>query len=708
MSAAGVALIGAGRIAQAHADALRNTPNVSVSAVIDPNLKAAEGLARGFGARAFASVDEALDAKAFARAHVLVPPHLHAPLGEKLLGARIPTLMEKPVGVSDAEAQALVALATAQGTTLAVNQNYIFHPAFARFKRDLDAGRYGRLRFVALTAAVPLPQLAAKQFGHWMFERPSNIILEQIVHPLSQIVHLIGQSQVTASVAAPPVDLASGVFFHRAFDVTLKGARANAQLHMAFGENYPAWLLTALCDDGAVVVDGIKNSLTVHDRTRYLEAGDNAMILAKQGLLAMTQGLGGVSEYLGAQLKLVRRSDAFYRSLEASVRDFHASLDAGRVPVSDGIFGAHLVELCTQIGQKADVSFEPAPAPATLVAPSSPVPDFDVAVFGGTGFIGKHVVRLLLDAGYKVGVIGRNVRGLPEIFSDPRVSLLRGDVTRREDIFRGIGQAKMVVNLAHGGGGANRASIVEALTGSARAVGEACLEKQVKRLVFISSIASLYLGDGGEIIRPQTLYDTQGDERADYSFAKAEAERVLLELHRDRGLPVTIQRPGVVIGDGTSPFHSGVGFFNNEQHCLGWNDGRNPLPFVLVEDTAAAIVAALKADDSVHGRTDNIIGGVQMNARDYIAELARQLQRPLKFHPQSIWAQQAGEYFKWVIKRAGGKAAPQPSARDLLSRGMTALFDTSETERVLGWTPVKDPAVFIERGISVPVRALLA
>ncbi len=50
-----------------------------------------------------------------------------------------------------------------------------------------------------------------------------------------------------------------------------------------------------------------------------------------------------------------------------------------------------------------------------------------------------------------------------------------------------------------------------------------------------------------------------------------------------------------MIGEGTSPFHSGIGYYNHETHCLGWNRGLNPLPLVLVDDVADAILLALDA-----------------------------------------------------------------------------------------------------------------
>ncbi len=85
---------------------------------------------------------------------------------------------------------------------------------------------------------------------------------------------------------------------------------------------------------------------------------------------------------------------------------------------------------------------------------------------------------------------------------------------------------------------------------------------------------------------------------------------MLLDLHGNQGLPVVILRPGVVVGEGGPPFHGGLGFFNNDQHCIGWNDGRNPLPFVLAEDVAAAILLAARAD-GIEGRCYNLVGDVR-------------------------------------------------------------------------------------------------
>ncbi|MBA3904861.1 MAG: hypothetical protein C0522_14500, partial [Rhodocyclaceae bacterium] len=144
-------------------DAIRSLPGLKVSAVIDPNLPAAERLAgQAGGARAFSSLAEAIAAQAIDRVHVMVPPHLHAAVGGAALNAGLPTLLEKPLGITLAEANALVALAAEKSTALGVNQNFALHPALAKFTRDLKAGHYGRLRHVSLVCAVPLRQLTAR------------------------------------------------------------------------------------------------------------------------------------------------------------------------------------------------------------------------------------------------------------------------------------------------------------------------------------------------------------------------------------------------------------------------------------------------------------------------------------------------------------------------------------------------------------------
>lgn len=695
-----VCLVGAGFISGSHAEALTALPGVEVGAVIDPNQGAAQRLANTWKVgRVYTSVDDALAAGDIDCAHVVVPPPLHAPLGAQLLRAGMPVLMEKPLAVDAAGCRELVSAAAEGGAVLGINQNFVHHPAFARLRSLVDRRALGRLESVDCTYSVPLRQLATRQFGHWMFQQPRNILLEQAVHPFSQILSLTGPVRETRALAGAPIEISPGVPFYGTCSVSLEGERAPGALQFGVGRAFPHWQVTALCEDGVIVADMVANRMVTFERSPWLEAMDNFLSGNRIARQSAFQSGRNLLDYALSMVKIKSRADAFYLSMKDSIGAFHAALDDSRQPELDGAFGASLVSLCDDV---ADQVFTRPVAPPP--EPQQTTDTYDVAVLGGTGFIGRSVVARCREASLSVGVMARNLRNLSPDFHQDGVTLIAGDVTRPDDVKRAIGNATHVVNLAHGGGGDSWAAIERSLVGSARIVAEACLEKGVTRLVHVGSIAGLYLGDPGETVTGATPPDPQPEKRGDYARAKAVADTMLLDIHRGRGLPVCILRPAVVIGDGTSPFHSGVGLYNNEQHCMGWSQGKNPLPFVLVDDVAQAVVAALKAE-GIDGKAYNLVGDVRIPAREYTAILAESLGRPLKFHPQSIWRQQAVELGKWLIKQAGGRRVPVPSLRDLKSRGLAAQFDCSDVKQALNWQPVADMAAFRAQAIDIHRRA---
>lgn len=681
------ALVGAGFIADVHADALRRLPGVRVSAIVDRDEGRARALAAKLGSPpTFADVEALIAAKICERAHVLVPPDLHRVVAEPLLAAGIEVLLEKPMAATAAECAALNAAAERSGVRLAVNQNFLFHPAYLALKRRVAAGELGRLRHLLAVFNVPLRQLASGQFGHWMFRRPVNILLEQAVHPLSQIVELMGDPAEATALAGAPRRLAPGLDFHPTWQIALRRGDATAQLTLSVGEDYPAWRLIAICQDGAATADMFNNRTTVEEASRWPDFYDSWLSGTGAGARLIGRSAANAFAYAASTVKLKPRSDPFFLSMLGAVQAFHE-----RAPGPDGRFGARLVELC----EKLAVSDRTPMAPAIQRTPS-----WDVAVLGGTGFIGRHLVERLLAQGKRVGVMTRGGDVAPAPLDDPRVALLRGDVARKDDVLRAIGDAKLVVNLAQGAGG--RADEIErAMAEAARTVGEACLEKGVAGLVHVSSIAALWLGDPADTVTGATPPDPVRNERAVYSRGKAAGEAAVLALHRERGLAVCVLRPGVVVGRGGLPFHSGLGFFNRDRHCMGWDRGDHPLPFVLGEDVADAIVLALADPARAAGRAYNLVGDVRLTAREYVSALGRALGRPLVFHGQSTAKLQAVELGKWLVKRAAGRSDPPPSWRDLRSRGMAATFDCSDAKRDLGWRPVADRDEFLRRGVEV-------
>ncbi len=697
-----VALIGAGFISDVHAEALRGIPGVRVAAAVDPALSRARRLAEKWAIPAvFDSVEALLgsagpDACPVDVAHVMVPPQAHRAVAESLLAAGLHVFLEKPMAESEADCIALQAMARANRVALEVNQNFVFDPALQAARAAIESGALGRPRHVACLYTMPLRSLKARQFGHWMFESPRNLLLEQAVHPLSQIDSLIGPVRDVTVMPMPPRSYAEDIEIQDAWLASLATERGTAQLQFAVGRSFPVWQLTVICDDGAVTVDCLNNRVARLEPSLWLDFYDSYVGGVGMARSLAAQSRRNLASYALSTLRLKPRSDPHFRGMQASMAAFYRTLD--RDPAAlDGSLGRRMVALCERFA----ATLPAAPARAAAPVPVVQGNRFDTLVIGGTGFIGVHLVARLLRDGQRVAVLARNVRKLPARFHDERVGVFAGDATAPDDIRRALDGASALVNLAHGGGAASRLDLERAIVGGARTVAEICLEAGVQRLVHVGTIASLDTGDATAVITGATPPDPEAERRGDYARAKALAELELMALHRDRGLPLVILRPGVVLGEGGIAFHSGLGEFNRDCHCIGWNRGDNPLPLVLVKDVADAIARALSAP-GVIGRSYNLVGDVRLSARETVEALAQALGRPIRYHPQSPTGLMAGEVFKWAVKRLGRRPGVVfPSFQDIRARGLVSRFDTSDAKRDLGWQPVADRAEFIRRGIAV-------
>ncbi len=694
-----VCLVGAGYISSVHADALTSL-GIPIAAVIDPNRARRENLAARYKiAAAYGSTEDALAAGGFGRAHLLVPPDHHAPAALPFLKAGKAVLIEKPLATTLGACDALIA-AAGQSAPLGVNQNYVFHPAFVRLHNALTERLLGKPRFVDVVYHAPLRQLTTRQFGHWMFREPRNILLEQAVHPLSQLVSLCGDITSLQAIGGEPIEIAPGRNLTPSFTASLQGSLAPAALRFAVGQDFPFFQVCVLCDDGVLFADMLANRFWTARRTRWMDAVDGFVSGHASAFALARESWRNFFDYGLSALKLSSRSDAFYLSMRGSIAAFHQAADRGTPPSLDGKFGRKMIELCDRIA--AQIMPDDA-RPAALKSSPSPQPGArcDVAVLGGTGFIGTALVSRLRAAGLTVSVMARNLSNVPGIFQDDRVRLHRGDIGNAADVTEAIAGSECVVNLAHGGGGASWEEIHDAMVGGAETVAQACLAGQAKRLIYVGSIAALYLGPQPNVVTGTASTDPQAVHRGDYARAKALCEERLSNMLANSALELCILRPGLVVGNGTSPFHSGLGFYNNDQHCIGWNAGRNPLPFVLVDDVADAILAACRRPHAA-GKSYNLVGDVRPSARDYLAELARVLQRPLRYHGKSPYGLYLDEFGKWCIKRIGGRKVFPPSLRDILSRGLKAQFDCSDAKRDLGWKPVADAAAFYAEAFGAP------
>jgi predicted dehydrogenase/nucleoside-diphosphate-sugar epimerase len=677
-----------------HAQVLRAVAGVELVAVCDPQRARAEQLARQHGiAHVASSVDELAALGGIDAVHVLVPPELHVEVASRCLRAGWHVLVEKPLALRVADAEALAALARAQGRVLAVNHNQTFHPCVRRLASHLAAGRLGRLEHIALQHHVPLRQLQSGDVGHFMFQAEANILFEQGVHLFSLVFALLGACSDVRAIAPVRKLLPNGVHFLPEWLVHFACARGTASVRMAFGTAWTETTVQAIGTDGSALLDLQRGTCLLRRKTRWLDFLDVAKNLASGALHLAARAASSIAAYPLGLFGLAFPDDSFLRGMRGSLRAFHAAVRGGDLPDAIAPAGALAVlAMCERTAAAAGASTQAPAAPAPPQAPG-PARAGEVVVLGGTGLLGRRCVQRLRAAGTPVTLVVRKPALLPAQHRDGSVRVFVGDAADPRVLEAAFAGASAVLHLATAAGDDPRAVAV-AMPAAVRAAGEAALAAKVARFVYASSTAALWLGAPGPVdgsARP----DAQPRARAPYARGKIAAEHEL-EALRARGLVATIVRPAIVVAPDGVAAHSGVGLWVRDNHCVGWGMGRDALPFVLADDCALALVAALTAPAAA-GRSYNLAGDVRLSAREYVEAMATRTHRDYRFHPTPLWWLWLQEAAKYAIKLLARRPRAWLTRRDLASRSFAATLDCSDAKRDLGFAPEGDRARFLAR-----------
>jgi predicted dehydrogenase len=189
-----VALVGCGRIAGVHAGYLRQLPLVELVGACDVRRESREAFSARWQLPTYADVDELLSAAEPHVAHVLTPPATHATVAMQLLDAGVHVLVEKPMALTVAEADAMVAAAQRAGRYLTVDHNRWFDPVVHAARALLASGRLGALIGVDVFqgAAVGEAELPAGQDGHWKAALPGGILYDLAPHPVYLLRGFVG------------------------------------------------------------------------------------------------------------------------------------------------------------------------------------------------------------------------------------------------------------------------------------------------------------------------------------------------------------------------------------------------------------------------------------------------------------------------------------------------------------------------------------
>ncbi|TNE50261.1 MAG: NAD(P)-dependent oxidoreductase [Deltaproteobacteria bacterium] len=204
-----------------------------------------------------------------------------------------------------------------------------------------------------------------------------------------------------------------------------------------------------------------------------------------------------------------------------------------------------------------------------------------VCVTGGTGFVGQHVCRLLQEKSQPYRCLVR-AHHRDSITMDD--SVVVGSLEEEGALDECLKGAHAVIHLASKHIDSDQTGFVATNVEGTRALCQAAVRQGVKRVIYLSS-AGVY-GHGS--IREVDEHDPVKPDTA-LSRSKAEAERILLEYHRQGDFQVVIARPRFLYGPGDQHFLPRLARATTQRTWLPCS-GKAVFSLIHVEDLASLLV----------------------------------------------------------------------------------------------------------------------
>jgi predicted dehydrogenase len=190
----GTALIGVGKVASAHAEALASLPGSRFLAVFDTDHARARAFADRYGVRAYASLEALLADGRVQMVSICTPHPTHAGLAIQVAESGRHALVEKPMALDVDECDAMIRAAAVNGVQLGViSQRRLYEPV-KRVRDAIEQGRIGRAVLATVTvlgwrgedyyAADPWRGTRAGEGG--------GILVNQVTHHLDLLQWFMG------------------------------------------------------------------------------------------------------------------------------------------------------------------------------------------------------------------------------------------------------------------------------------------------------------------------------------------------------------------------------------------------------------------------------------------------------------------------------------------------------------------------------------
>ncbi|MBE5927832.1 MAG: NAD-dependent epimerase/dehydratase family protein [Lachnospiraceae bacterium] len=213
-----------------------------------------------------------------------------------------------------------------------------------------------------------------------------------------------------------------------------------------------------------------------------------------------------------------------------------------------------------------------------------------VLVTGASGYIGRHVVKELLNKGYYVIASDFNYKGVDERAEFSDVKLFSGD----KDIYEQFGCPDVLIHMAWRDGFIHNSDAHMADLSAHMEFLKHMIDGGVKLVSVMGSMHEIGYHEGA------IKADTPCNPQSMYGIAKNALRQALLLYAKDKDVIVDWLRAYYIFGDdsrGSSIFAKIVQAVEDGKKTFPFTSGKNLYDFVHVDELARMIVAASTQED---------------------------------------------------------------------------------------------------------------
>jgi dihydroflavonol-4-reductase len=322
-------------------------------------------------------------------------------------------------------------------------------------------------------------------------------------------------------------------------------------------------------------------------------------------------------------------------------------------------------------------------------------------ITGGSGFLGTHIVRQLLDAGEKnLRVMASSV---PEWMTDAGIEPATGSVTNRKDVAAAVKNASTIIHLAGKVSRDNEdaAAMNKIHVEGTRVVCEAAKEGGVTTMLLASSSGTIAVSEDEQVFDETFPQPVDVFSRWAYYASKYYQERAALENFDGDGRRLVILNPSLLLGPDDERLSSTKPVLDFLGRKIPYSPSGG-LNFVDARDAASAFISALEKGKH---QEKYLLGAANMTFPEFFGRLERLsgVAAPMFKVPKKV--AMAGSSMIESVFKNWGKASPVAS-KEVEQAEYFWYFDSSKAEEELGFAP-RDPQETLQDTISYLRRNFL-